>query len=62
MQGRPLWDTSHRTFLARHDRHALGALFLILPWDLALGSMASATSEPPAIDMSADMVVCYSAR
>lgn len=59
MQGRPLWETSHRTFLARHDRHALGARFLIFPWDLVLGSMASATSAPlPAIDTSTDMLVC----
>ncbi|KAH6663321.1 hypothetical protein F5X68DRAFT_218283 [Plectosphaerella plurivora] len=32
MQGRPLWETSQRTFLARHERHALGARFLVLVW------------------------------
>jgi hypothetical protein len=45
MQGRPLWETSHRTFLARQDRQALGALFLILACDLGLGSMVSASAD-----------------
>jgi hypothetical protein len=45
MQGRPLWETSHLTFLARHDKHALGALFLILACDLGLGSIVSVSAE-----------------
>lgn len=56
MQGRPRCDTSHLTFRARHDKHALGALFLILFWDLDLESVGSdpgasetATSDDMAI-------------
>lgn len=45
MQGRPLWETSHLTFLARHDKHAFGALFLILACDLGLGSIVSVSAE-----------------
>lgn len=57
MQGLPLWDTSHLTFLDRHDRHAFGALFLTLAWDLGLRSATPGASTPPAVVTSVDMLV-----
>jgi hypothetical protein len=45
MHGRPLWETSHLTFRARHERHAFGALLRTLPAGLVFGSTGCGGSD-----------------
>ena len=49
MQGRPRCETSQRTFRARHDRHALGALLRILFPALGFEDKASISTVVDAI-------------